>query len=771
MLKDRFCGQIAQLLATDDWLIAENGYDCSENLEFEARFCLANGRMGNRASHEEGDVRRTLPANYVHGVFDRSEAYMRELCNTPNWALLRVSFQGQPIGPESGEMSDYLRVLDMRSALVAKRYVMTDAQGRKTQVQSLKYLSRAHPRCGMLRVYITPVNYGGVFDIQNQIDATVTNFQDMPRFQVKHLVTQEVSDLDALGCYVQSLTRDFSLPIGTGACVKMYMGNEPLQPQSRHFRALGEVGSEFLDARLQPGQTLRLDKYAAVATGRDCRGVRAQVKRELESLVNLGWDEALEIHRQQELALWARADLEIIGDELMQKALRFNIFHLMNTPDPIDPTVNVGAKLLHGEEYGGHAYWDTELFVLPYFCFVFPRVARNLVKYRWLLLEKALENARALGYAGAKYPWESADTGEEECPAWTIEYDGSVYRCHVADYEHHVTSAVAYGINRYVQVTGDHGFMDDMGMEVLLETARFWSSRMTLNAAKDRYEICQVTGPDEWHEPVDNNAYTNHLARWNILEALRLFKDYEKRSVEASAALCRRLDLSDREMQAWQDRADRLFLQGEEGLIEQFDGYFAIEDSFVSEWDENGMPLMPENQRRKRGLERKILKQADVVMLMHLLPDQFDLDTQKTNYRYYEQRTLHRSSLSPSIHCMMGLRVGDSKRAYDYLRRSAFVDLDNNQRNTREGIHAASAAGTWQCVVMGYCGLEVSLDGKLSFAPRLPDHWQAVRFSLDYRGQLLRVEVTPHDAQVICAEGPVPYRVFGEDKISSSVTV
>ncbi len=763
-LRERFGADIARLLSEDDWLVAEDGYDATQNLTYESIFCLASGAMGNRGSHEEGGVRKTLPANYVHGVFDRSEAFMRELCNTPDWAKLRMSFACEPIGVEDGEPLEYLRVLDMRHGLLAKRYVNRAADGRETRVEILKFLSRANPRCGAFRVWLTPLNYEGILELENIIDATVTNFTDFPRFRVRHLETTEVSALASDGCYVGSKTRDLGLPLGTGARVLVRDAQGQDRTKSRRFRPFGEVACEFIDTTAQRGETLIIDKLVCVCTGRDFADPRAQVQQELEALATRGWDAELRAHMAGYDALWDMADVSIEGDDALQHALRFNIFHLMSTPAPNDPRTNIGAKLIHGEEYGGHAFWDTELFVLPFFDYVFPDVARNLVTYRYLLLDKALENATKNGYHGAKYPWESADTGDEECPAWTIDPDGTCYRCYVADYEHHVTAAVAYGVQHYARITGDDAFMAQMGLEIMLQTARFWASRAVWNQAEDRFEILQVTGPDEWHEPVDNNAYTNHLAKWNILYALKSLTRCRQDNPAVHQRLWEKLSLSDDELADWQHRADKMYIKAHNGLIEQFDGYFDIPDAVITKWDHNGMPLMPEVFRNKRGMQRCILKQADVVMLMFLMPYSYDMQTQRVNFDYYEQRTLHRSSLSPSIHCMMGLRVGDDKRAYAYLERSAYVDIRNNQGNTREGIHAASAGGTWQCVTLGYCGMSVNDAGELEFTPHLPKQWRSVHYRIVWRGTPLRITVTPDDVQVESTGMPVTYYVNGKRK-------
>lgn len=744
-----FSKEIAAYLSKDEWLVVESTYDAQKNLAYESIFGLASGYMGNRASHEEADVRRMLPANYVHGVFDKSEAFQRELCNTPDWAKLKMSYQCDPIGIESGKkLEDYIRVLDMKKGFLAKHYITTAYDGRKTKVEIIKFLSRSHNNVGLFRIYLTPLNYQGIFEFENIIDASVTNFMDFPRFRVKHLETLDIIGLEDLGCGVLSQTRDFKLPIATTAAVKVLdmSGQDILK--SRKFRKYGELASEFLDVQIKENQTIMIEKYASIRTGRDSYAVLEDATTDLRQIMERGFEKEFMDHQIAYGKLWEQADLIIHGDPKMQHALRFNIFHLMSTPSLNDTRTNIGAKLIHGEEYGGHAFWDTELFILPFFTYVFPDIAKNLVTYRYHLLDKARENAVMNGYQGAKYPWESADTGDEECPAWTVEPDGSCYRCYVADYEHHVTAAVAFGVDRYYRFTKDQAFLEEKGLEIIVETARFWISRLEYNHEKDVYEINKVTGPDEWHEPVDNNAYTNHLAKWNIKKALSYLERYQEHAPKVYDRLLQKIKLSEAEYRQWEAISDKIYLNNTSGLIEQFEGYFDLKHAVIEEYDANNMPLLPAALKGIKRSETCILKQADVVMLMFLLEHDFDQATQKTNYEYYEQRTLHRSSLSPSIHCMMGLRVGHRQHAYEYLERSAYVDLYNNQGNTREGIHAASTGGTWQSVTLGYGGMSVDRDNILTFNPRLPKHWEGIEFSIIWEEVPLSIKITHESVQV-----------------------
>ncbi|MEG0895248.1 MAG: glycosyl hydrolase family 65 protein, partial [Oscillospiraceae bacterium] len=339
---------------------------------------------------------------------------------------------------------------------------------------------------------------------------------------------------------------------------------------------------------------------------------------------------------------------------------------------------------------------------------------------------------------------------------------------YVADYEHHVTAAVAFGGMNYFNITQDEEFFNNKGIEIFLETARFWVSRLTYNKEEDRYEIHQVTGPDEWHEPVNNSIYTNYLARWNILKALDVLADYRVNKPDVFKRATQKIGLTDAETATWGEKANKIFVRNKTGVIEQFDGYFDLKNEVITKWDENGMPIRPEAFKGMSLRKTCILKQADIVMLMFLMQYEFDLETQKANFEYYEQRTLHRSSLSPSIHGLMGLRVGDTKRAYSYLERSAYVDITNNQGNTREGIHAASTGGTWQCITLGYCGMSVNEDGMLCFTPKLPEKWTEVDYTISRQGCKLRVNITKDDAVVIIEDGnaEVKYLVNGQERIA-----
>lgn len=766
MIRERFSEQIRDYLSSDSWMILQDHYDPEENLKYESLFCLSNGYMGTRGAYEERTA-KSIPCTYINGVFDKSETFMRELANLPDWLGIRLYVEKELIGIENCRILEFTRALDMKHALLAKRFILEDKKGRRTRIEGIRMVSRSNVHRMGIRLFVTPLNYSGIIEVENIIDGSVINFCDAPRFKVKHTRLRKNSPLSDAGAYIEVTTRDRKLCVGTGSFMEAYAGGKPVM-KNRSFGAFGETSVEFQDFDAEEGKTVEVVKYASVYTEREAFDfeLHCLVRDEVAGFAADGFDAEMNRHRKVYDRMWAEANIEIKGDFELDRAVRFTIFHLMSTGSERDDRVNVGAKLLSGEEYGGHAFWDTELFMLPFFACVFPDTARNLESYRYRLLDAARENAVKNGWKGAQYPWESADDGTEQCPDWTIEPDGTCYRCFVAVYEHHVTAAVAYGIYNYVKITGDRRFLTEKGAEILIETARFWASRCEYSRDTDRYEIRRVTGPDEWHEPVDNNLYTNYLARWNLGYVLELLEEWEHGEPELFGELKARLRIRDEEREQWSVLREKIYLpRGKEnGLLEQFEGYFDLEDVTIEAYDENDWPVRPEILKRLPKSQTQIIKQADVVMLLHLLGEGFDEETKRRNYEYYEKRTLHGSSLSPSIYSIMGLHVGDETKAYRYLKRAAFLDLTDLQKNTREGIHAANAGGVWQTVVFGFAGVTLTEEGVVDIRPHMPKEWEGLTFRLHYRGAKIEIAVSADNRVnvTVLAGGPVSVRINGE---------
>lgn len=739
-----FEDKIKALKSTDEFIIPEDLYNEKENLKFESLFALSNSYLGIRGSHEEG-MKISLPYFYINGVFDKSETFMRELATLPNPLGIKFYIEKELIGVEDCEILEYLRELDIKNGILWKSMILRDSKGRETKIEGCRFVSRKNVhRIGMIYNLI-PINYDGIIEVESETDGTIINFADAPRFKVKHtntLKNEELSDFG--GNYIEVATRDRNLHIGVGSYIEAFKEGEPVL-SNRNFNSFGEKSIEFADVKVKAGENINFIKYIAVYTENDVHKeeIKKCVTKEVTDFIENGLYKEIADHCLEYSKLWDMADIKIYCDEELNKAIRFNIFHLMSTGSSTNNSINIGAKLLTGEEYGGHAFWDTELFMLPFFSYVFPDIAKNLVSYRYNLLDAAKENAFKNGYKGAQYPWESADDGTEQCPAYTIEPDGSCYRCYVADYEHHVSAAVAYGIYNYTRITGDLEFFYNKGIYILIETARFWASRCEYVEKEDRYEIRKVTGPDEWHEPVDNNVYTNYLARWNLLYVKRKLDELKADNRSLYKDVIEKTQFSDEEAVKLQSIADKIYLPKMAGrnILEQFEGYFELKDCIIEKYDENDWPIRPEILKKLTVDKTSLIKQADVVMLMYLLENEFTAEEIKDNYHYYEKRTLHGSSLSPAIYSIVGLRTGDKGKAYRYLRRAAFIDLLNLQKNTREGVHAANAGGVWQVIVFGFAGVKTDDKGELIIEPNMPKDWKSLNFKLWHNGKRLNINV------------------------------
>ena len=750
MIRDNFSKILREAMSEDSWVISEDQYDVKKNLQFESLFALSNGYMGIRGVQEEGN-HPSLPYVYINGIFDKSETFMRELVTLPNWSELKFYVEKQLLSVERCAILEYRRALDLKTATLYKHVLLRDESGRESLIESVRFLSRENVHRMGLKVYFTPLNYDGILEIESSINGSILNFCDAPRFKVKHSVVTENSAKED-NIYLEVETRDDLLHIGTGASLYAYENGEEVL-RNRRCSAFGEVALEFADCKVEAGKTVEILKYVSVFTEKDCEraSIPTSVCKELKSFRDRGFTEEHRAHKKVYDTMWKRANVRIKGDFELDRAVRFNIFHLMSTASEYDDRVNVGAKLLSGEEYGGHAFWDTELFMLPFFSFVFPEKARRLERYRYRLLDAARKNARKNGYLGAQYPWESADDGTEQCPDWTIEPDGSCYRCYVAKYEHHVTAAVMYGAYKYAETTGDTDFLYKEAAEIFVETARFWASRVLYNETLKLYEIREVTGPDEWHEPVNNNVYTNYLVKWCLRFVSSLITEMRDSREKEYQSLCEKLHFTEKEVETWREISDKIYIPKKEGtkIFEQFEGYFDLYEVLIEKYDKNDWPVRPEILKRKSIPETQLIKQADVVMLMYLLGQEFDEETIRENYNYYEKRTLHGSSLSPSIYAIMGLKIGDSSKAYRYLRRAALLDLWNIQGNTREGIHAANTGGVWQTVVFGFAGLSLDENGELHLQPHMPKEWEELQFSIMHRGEATEITIKGDNSYTI----------------------
>jgi kojibiose phosphorylase len=472
-------------------------------------------------------------------------------------------------------------------------------------------------------------------------------------------------------------------------------------------------------------------------------------------------------HRRAWRERWFDADVVVAGDAEAQRDLRFALYHLIIAADPESDRASVGARALTGSGYRGHVFWDTEIFLIPFYAWTHPATARALLAYRYRTLPAARAKAAHMGYAGALYAWESADTGEETTPEFVWLPDGTRLTILTGVQEHHIAADVAWAVWHYWQVTGDDRFVEDMGAEIVVETARFWASRAV--AGEDgRLHVREVIGPDEYHEGVDDNAYTNVLARWNLRAADTLSDRFPE--------VAGRLGVTPAERDGWTDVAERMTVVFDPAtsLYEQFDGFFALED--VRAVDLAPRPFTGE---LVVGVERlrktQVVKQADVLLMGVLLPEEVAPDVQAANYGYYEPRTSHGSSLSPAMHALVAARLGRLDDALSYFHLAGGVDLDNRMGNAADGVHIATMGGLWQAAVFGFGGVRADGDA-VRIDPTVPPAWDSLAFPVRWRGTRIGVAVNAGsleldlDAPALVAVGAGPPARLGAGRFVSERT-
>jgi len=705
------------------WRYEAPGFDPFREREVETLFTVANGETGTRGSLEEGSAAST-PATLVAGIFgdDTAEPYIRMPVPAPDWLGLRLKLGGTPLTLANGEILDHRRVLDLRTGVVYRYWRQREAGGRTVSVRTARFASLDDRAIMALRAEATPEDFSGRLVWEGAVGVTHAGGPVRETtFEPRHRP----------GFVVSTRGRN-----GGGHVLAVSTAPAHGSPVERTV----DQARDVIGGRLEAGEPATVDRLAAIVSARTRVPSRDRAVEALARAETLGFDELLARHEEAWAARWGDSDLVIDGDERAQEALRFAIHHLISTAHPVKDTVSVGARGLSGLSYHMHVFWDTEVFVLPFFIYTHPQTARTLLTYRYRLLDGAREKAREWGHRGALFPWESADRGDETTPPWGIGPGGERMPILSGLMEHHISADVAWAAWEYWKATGDDEFMDGMGAELLLETARFWASRAS-RGDDGRHHINEVVGPDEYHEDVDDNAYTNVLARWNIRTAMEALRWLERRSLTRATDLRARLRLAPRELEEWRRVAD--------GLVDGFDRRTRLYEQFRGFYELDDLPLERLRPRplaadlmlgREVTLHSKVIKQADVVMLCWLLSDDIPDEVARANYEYYEPLTTHGSSLSPGMHAAVAAEFGDLTAAESAFRMACNIDLGDTMGNAARGLHMATMGSIWQAAVMGFAGIR-RRDEALVVDPALPPSWERVTVPLRFRGSRARFDL------------------------------
>jgi kojibiose phosphorylase len=707
------------------WSLVEEGFTLAREHEIESIFSVSNGYVGVRGSVPER-TSLSSPATFLAGHYEGSAGSPGTLglVVLPDWTFVRVFVEGTPLSLESGVILEQRRVLDLRHGIFYRFWRHRDEAGRITVLTCARFVSLYDRHLLLQRVTITPENYSGMIAIQAAVESASMPAQWLTRMT-------ETSSVMA-----RTTTRGATVAIAHRSDIRHEPGIGPNAPAAVPV----EGTAHQWRWRARVGEAAQFDRWAVVYSSRETQDPIDAAATHLRRVADVVPDIHIARHAAEWRRCWRAAGIRLVGDEDAQRALRFAVYHLVSAVNPADEHVSVGARALTGTVYKGHVFWDTEIYLVPFYTFTQPPAARALLMYRYHTLPAARERARKFGYQGALYAWESADTGEDVTPESVVGPDGRVVAVLTGVQEHHITADVAYAVWQYWQATGDERFLIEAGAEIVIETARFWATRGCLEA-DGRYHIRTVIGPDEYHESVDDNAFTNVMAQWNLERAAELVDWLRTHRPDAWRAVAARVEFQPEEPGIWQRTAEAMAtgFHPETGLFEQFSGFFGLEDLDLEAYRERTVPI-DLVLGRERTQRTKVVKQADVVALSALLWDRFPAAVHDANFRYYEPRTAHGSSLSPAFHALVSARLGDIDLAAQYFHEAAALDLARDTGRAAGGVHMATLGGLWQATVFGMAGLRQRDDGLL-LDPHLPKTWEELSIPLQWRGRTLSVTV------------------------------
>ncbi|CAN5819421.1 glycoside hydrolase family 65 protein [soil metagenome] len=727
----------------DAWNIIEEGFDPSLNRISESIFSIGNGKMGQRANFEESYGGDTLRGSYVAGVYypDKTRVgwwkngypeYFAKVLNAANWIGIGVQIDGEELDLSSASLASFTRVLNMKNATLERRFVATLPSGKCIEVTAVRFISIVDTDNGAIEYAVKALNFNGKVSFTPLIDLNVFNQDSNYDEQFWSEVSRSVGNGVAV---ITGATKKTDFQVATAFKIALTLDGVALtinaETSSRDRYVANLVATE-----VKQGQTVTLYKYVAVMSSLyvEKNSIAADAEKSAALAHGKGFAALKQEHAAAWAKKWAQCDISIEGDVAAQQAIRFNILQMNQTYTGEDERLNIGPKGFTGEKYGGVTYWDTEAYCLPFYLkTAAPEVARQLLVYRYKHLGRAIENAAKLGFkhGAALYPMVTIN-GEECHNEWEITFE-----------EIHRNGAMTFAIYNYINHTGDHSYLAEYGLEVLIAVARFWRQRVQWSARRNGYLMLGVTGPNEYENNINNNWYTNLLAQWTLNYTREALAAVRASDPQAYAGIVSKTRLGGHEDEEtiWADIAAKIVLP-----VDEQTGVFIQQDGFM-EKDLQPMSAIPvaeypihKHWSWDRILRSCYIKQADVLQGMYTFESRFDQATLKKNFDFYEPLTVHESSLSPCIHAILASSLGYEELAYKFYLRTARLDLDDYNHDTNDGLHITSMAGTWMSVVEGFGGVRVR-DGALLLSPSLPKQWRSYSFKITFRGALLTVAV------------------------------
>ena len=750
----------------DNWSIIEEGFDAERVKSSESLFSIGNGAMGQRANFEEHYSGKTFQGSYIAGIYypDKTKVgwwkngypeYFAKVLNAPNWIGIDIEINGENLDlAKCQAVSNFRRELNMKEGIYYRSFNAILANGTEIAVKVQRFLSLDLDEVGVINYEITALNSDAKIVFKPYLDAGVHNEDANWEEKFWEPISVKHSGNEAF-VTARTFKTHFTATTFMQNSILLEGSNLSVAPVS--IQETKEKIQFSYEVAVTKGQTTTIQKMGGYTVSMNHENTIIGAKNSIVKALEIGVSQLTENQKQAWAKIWEMSDITIDGDVKAQQGIRFNIFQLNQTYLGKDSRLNIGPKGFTGEKYGGSTYWDTEAYCIPFYMATKDQqVARNLLAYRYNQLDKAIENAEKLGFknGAALYPMVTMN-GEECHNEWEITFE-----------EIHRNGAIAFAIYNYYRFTGDYSYIPEKGLEVLIGIARFWHQRATFSTYRNKYVILGVTGPNEYENNVNNNWYTNYIAKWCIDYTVEQINKIENEYPSDYTRIMNKVKLSQAEISAMKKVADNMYFpySEEHGVYLQQDGFLDKELITVVDLDKSQRPI---NQKWSwdRILRSPYIKQADTLQGFYFFEDHFTKEQLEKHFDFYEPFTVHESSLSPCVHSIQAAVLGRMEQAYTFYLRTSRLDLDDYNKEVEEGLHITSMAGTWMSIVEGFGGMRVR-NNQLHFEPKIPAQWKGYSFKVNFRNAIVKVEVKQEGTNVsIEGNSDVDVFVNGESQL------
>lgn len=723
----------------NSWNIRENGFDKSKISFLGNKFLIGNGYMGVRGTLAEYE-KEYLPAINLAGIYDKSGEGWREPLNAPNGFYTYIIVDGNVLKLPETEPENHRVELDYRYGIFKRSSTWKTIRGNIT-VETERFVSMDDVHLGVMK-------YNVVADFHADVQVVYGIDADVWEMNGPHYTEFDFIQNDILQVIGTTKEKQYKVVVAAGDKTNFLCEKKTKVEGKKILKSINFI----TDIK----ECYEIERYFSVYVSKDNDNYRELSVRTVEKGLQQGYEKEKSLHKQKWNNLWRDSQIIIEGDDQAMEALNYSLYHLHSIAPRHTDCLSIAARGLSGQTYKGAVFWDTEIFILNFFLMTEPQVARSLIKYRIDSLEGAKEKAESYGYQGAFYPWESQENGYDACSDYNVVdvFTKRPMRTFFKDKQVHISSAIVYGIGKYVDITGDKTILSDGGAKTIIECAIFYYSLLIKKVDGEKYEIHDVIGPDEYHERVNNNGYTNRMAKYTFQRAVEVFNEIDHLQKTVKEELLSAYDIGKLKKQ-FKEAIEKIYIPkpNSNGIVEQFDGYLDLEDVSVEEVRSRLLdPREYWGGAYGVASQTQVIKQADVVTWFNLFAHEMDKEVLKKNLLYYEKRTEHGSSLSACMYALLYCKCGMPDKAYDFFMKSATADMKAGGKEWAGlvyigGTHPAAAGGAYMVATQGFAGIEIK-DGKIIASSRLPKEWSRLCFKIKYNEKKYEVDITKNNAEV-----------------------